>query len=311
MKSIRIPFSSGIQNSDPSLVKNLFFHTIRCNKDHDSQISSKSKVLKIFGEFLSNPTHRFSLNCRSNYISNLDKFLWGKLFLISSSFYPYFIWNFWCQLGLTFDQISLKYFKLIQINVKPYCSSGLGHPAFFSGRPTRARALHRPTLCRGPPIRRLSPPLCPASTRAWRTLPTSAGLGPLPGAVRRSGPGHIAPPRRVAPPRPGPPPFPSSFPSVALPPSRSLPARAAPLVLSSPLLSNSFSRAPKLPHCSPHPDHRLQPPVAPSPSWIPAEHRRRPPPPSELLPELLIPEISCKSLILSLSRAAGLHHPHR
>jgi hypothetical protein len=33
--------------------KNLFFLAIRCNKDHASQISSKSKVLKKFGEFLS------------------------------------------------------------------------------------------------------------------------------------------------------------------------------------------------------------------------------------------------------------------
>jgi hypothetical protein len=33
--------------------KNLFFLAIRCNKDHASQISSKSRVLKNFGEFLS------------------------------------------------------------------------------------------------------------------------------------------------------------------------------------------------------------------------------------------------------------------
>jgi hypothetical protein len=33
--------------------KNLFFLAIRCNKNHTSQISSKSKVLKNFGEFLS------------------------------------------------------------------------------------------------------------------------------------------------------------------------------------------------------------------------------------------------------------------
>jgi hypothetical protein len=49
------------------------------------------------------------------------------------------------------------------------------------------------------------------------------------------------------------------------------------------------SRAPEPPHRSPHPDRRLQPPAAHSPSWIPVEHRRRPPLPGELLP-------SCQSL---------------
>jgi hypothetical protein len=98
-------------------------------------------------------------------------------------------------------------------------------------------------------------------------------------------------------PTPGTPTFsPLSFPSVALPLSRSLPARATPLVLPSPLLSDPSSRAPELPHCSLHPDCRLRPPAAPSPSWIPVEHRRHPPLPGELLPELPIPEISCKSL---------------
>jgi hypothetical protein len=33
--------------------KKLFFLIIRCNKDHASQISSKSKVLEIVSEFLS------------------------------------------------------------------------------------------------------------------------------------------------------------------------------------------------------------------------------------------------------------------
>jgi hypothetical protein len=59
-----------------------------------------------------------------------------KLFL--SIFYLEFL-----EPGLPFDQISLNYFKLIQINAKPYCSSGFSHPAFFAGQPTRARALHR------------------------------------------------------------------------------------------------------------------------------------------------------------------------
>jgi hypothetical protein len=102
----------------------------------------------------------------------------------------------------------------------------------------------------------------------------------------------MAPPRRVAPPRPRPPPFPLLFPlcrAAAEP-------LAAPLVPSSLLLSDPSSRAPELPHCSPHPDRHLRPPAAPSPSRIPTEHHRRPPLPGELLPELPIPEISYKSL---------------
>jgi hypothetical protein len=106
----------------------------------------------------------------------------------------------------------------------------------------------------------------------------------------------MALPRHVAPPRLGPPFLPFSFPSAALPPSCSLPARAARLVHRSPLLSDPSSRAPEHPHHSLHPDRCLRPPAAPSRSWIPAEHRRRPPLPGELLPELPIPEISCKSL---------------
>jgi hypothetical protein len=140
-----------------------------------------------------------------------------------------------------------------------------------------------------PPVRRLSPRSV-RHARARRTSPASAALGPLSGAVRRWGPGPTAPPR------PGPPPFPFSSPCAALPSSRSLPAHAAPLVPLSPLLSDPSSRAPELPHCSPHPDRHLRPPAAPSPSRIPAEHHRRPPLPGELLPELPIPKISCKSL---------------
>jgi hypothetical protein len=43
-------------------------------------------------------------------------------------------------------------------------------------------------------------------------------------------------------------------------------------------------------------DRRLRPPTAPSPSWISVEHSRRSSLPGELVPELPIPEISCKSL---------------
>jgi hypothetical protein len=114
-----------------------------------------------------------------------------------------------------------------------------------------------------------------------------------PSADRGQAPRH---PRAVwHPPCPGPPLFPSSFPSAALPPSRSLPTRAAPLVLPSPAplrLLLSARASPPLPATGP------LPPATGSPlsSRIPAEHRHRPPLPGELLPELPIAEISCKSL---------------
>jgi hypothetical protein len=103
--------------------------------------------------------------------------------------------------------------------------------------------------------------------------------------------------------------FPPLFPSAALPPSRSLTTRAAPLILPSPFLSDPSSRAPEPPHCSPHQDHRLQSSVAHSPSWIPAEHRRRPPFPGELLPELPIPAISCIFLNPLPLRCCRTPHP--
>jgi hypothetical protein len=168
--------------------------------------------------FYRNLTYRFSLNFSSNSILNLDKLLWGKLFLISSSFYTYFIWNFWSQLGLPFDQISLNYFKLIQINVKLYCSSGLGHP-FSSRAGPRAPALSSAPADRpAPPVSDTAARHCAAAhspgasllalsgrhARARRTSSACATLRPLSGDDRRSGPGPTAPPRRVAPPRPGP-----------------------------------------------------------------------------------------------------------
>jgi hypothetical protein len=90
--------------------------------------------------FYRNSTHRTSPNFSSNYISNLEKFLQEKLSLNRSPFYPYFIWNFWSLVSFPFDQISLMFLKLIQINIKLYCSSGLGPSVLVSGRPTRARA---------------------------------------------------------------------------------------------------------------------------------------------------------------------------
>jgi hypothetical protein len=155
------------------------------------------------------------------------------------------------------------------------------------------------------------PALSGRHVRVRRTSPARATLGPLPGAVHRSGPGPTAPPRHVPPPRPDPHLFPPLFPSVTLPPSRLLPVRAAPLVLPSPLLSDPSSRAPEPPHRSPHPDRCLQPLVAHSPSRILAEHHCRPPLPGELLPEMSIPAFSCNFLTPCLSGAAGPHTRRR
>jgi hypothetical protein len=53
MKSTKIPLSQEIQIYDPLLMGIHFFLVIRCNQELASQISSKSKVLEIFSEFLS------------------------------------------------------------------------------------------------------------------------------------------------------------------------------------------------------------------------------------------------------------------
>jgi hypothetical protein len=181
-------------------------------------------------------------------------------------------------------------------------------PHLLIGRPCLSAAPPPGTVSR--PTRQTSlPSLFLPATRARRMSPTSAALGPLPSVVRQSGPGPTAAPRRVAPPRPDPHLCPPLFPSTALPPSRSLPTRTAPLVLPSPQLSNSSSRAPEPPHRSPHPDHRLRPPAAHCPSWIPTEHRHRPPLPGELLLELPIPAISCNFLTPLPLRCCRPPHP--
>jgi hypothetical protein len=203
---------------------------------------------KISVNFYRNSTHRNSLNFSSNSISNLDKFLWGKLFLISSSFYQYFIWNIWSQLGLPFDQISLPFLKkLIQINAKSYCASE--RPISFSSQ-AGPRASARPrahTPCSPAPLTgqiRLSATASPGTVPAH---PSDVSLPSLflP-ATRARRAAHVAlerharaaaecrPPVGVRPhgtpaprgtPRPDPPFLPSP-PSAALPPSRSLPAHS-------------------------------------------------------------------------------------
>jgi hypothetical protein len=90
---------------------------------------------------------------------------------------------------------------------------------------------------------------------------------------------------------------------------RAAQARPRPLVLPSPLLSDSSSRASEPPHRSPHPDRRLRPPASHSLSWIPAEHRHRLPLPGELLPELPIPVISYNFLTPLPLRCCRTPHP--
>jgi hypothetical protein len=48
MKSIHLPFSVGIQISDPLLLEIDFFLAIRCSKELAGQISLKSKVPRFF-----------------------------------------------------------------------------------------------------------------------------------------------------------------------------------------------------------------------------------------------------------------------
>jgi hypothetical protein len=246
---------------------------------------------KILVNFYRNSTYRLSPKFSSNSILNLDKFLWGKLFLISRSFYQYFIWDFWSQLGLPFDQISLNYFKLIQINAKSYCSSGLGHPAFFAAH-TRSRSPPRPLTDRPHLLMAPPPGTVPWPTCQWHRRPAlcrcrvpSAGWGQGPRHPRAAWHPHARDPHLFPPLSP----LPRCHRD-----ARSLLARR--LVLPSPLLSDPSSRALELPHRSSQPDRCLRPPAAPSPLRIPAEHHRRPPLPGELLPELPIPEISCESL---------------
>jgi hypothetical protein len=125
---------------------------------------------------------------------------------------------------------------------------GSANPAFFAGRPTRARALHRAADRPAPPVSGTATRHCAAAhpsgtslpalfdwhTRARHTSSASAALRPLLGDDRRSGPGPTAPPR------PGPPPF--SLPIFPL--SRYRRAARSPLarrlVLPSPLLSDPF-----------------------------------------------------------------------
>jgi hypothetical protein len=196
----------------------------------------------------------------------------GKVVPYLKLILSYFIWNFWSQLVLPFDQISLNYFKLNQINAKLYRSSGLDHP--FSSRA-------------GPcaPADRLAPPIsgtaawhCAAAhpsgasllalsdwhARARRTSSVSAALGPLPGGDRQSRPGPTAPLRRVAPPCPGPPTF---FPPLS-PLSRCRRAARSPLAL-----LHSFPR----PHSSPTPPlERPSFPTAPRTQTTAGDHRQPP-----------------------------------
>jgi hypothetical protein len=110
------------------------------------------------------------------------------------------------------------------------------------------------------------------------------GLLPAPLAGRGQAPRH---PHAVWHPTPGPP----LPPSVALPPSRFLPARSS---VSTPLrlLLSSAQLSPPLPVPEPPPSTTGSLSFA----RIPVEHRRRPPLLGELLSELPIPAISCKSL---------------
>jgi hypothetical protein len=206
--------------------------------------------------FYRNSTHRAFPNFSSNLVSNLDTLLWGKLFLTSPSFHPYFIWNFWSWIGPPFGQISLSYFKLIQINTKPYRSSGLGHSVSFSGQPTRAHASARRA------------PLCPVP--ADRPDPPVSGT-----AANHCAAAHLSVPPSLFPAdnarvthvwhfRGRTPPLPPFFPLYR---AADRPFKTRPNAVRS-SLTHSSPDPPSLerhtiPHRSPRPDHRLRPPGAP------------------------------------------------
>jgi hypothetical protein len=194
--------------------------------------------------------------------------------------------------------------------VKPYCSSGLGHPAFFSGRPTRARVPPVPprSHCqKGPPGRRQCATVRTATRRPRASHPGRGRPGHGRGAALRSGPGPMTPSRAVWHFHGRTPPPLFSFPLYCAN-DRTAQARPRPLILLSPLLSDS-TRAPEPPHSSPHLDCHLRPPAAHSPSWIPAEQHHRPPLPGELLPELPIHAISCNFLTPLSLRCYRTPHP--
>jgi hypothetical protein len=81
----------------------------------------------------------------------------------------------------------LNFFKLIQINTKPYCTFGLGPSVSVSGRPTRARVLliGRTCLSAAPSPGAVPWPSCQLllssvrpTARAWRTSRTPVGFRP-------------------------------------------------------------------------------------------------------------------------------------
>jgi hypothetical protein len=171
---------------------------------------------------------------------------------------------------------------------------GSANPAFFAGRPTCARALHRAADRLTPPVSGITARHCAAAHLSVLSLPALSGWhararrprAPCLGRCRATTTSRGQAPRN---PRAAwhhharDPPFSLFFPLCS--------AAAEPLAPRSRVDSSSR------PHSSLTPSlERPSFPTAPRTRTAASEHRRRPPLPGELLPELPIPEISCKTL---------------
>jgi hypothetical protein len=200
-----------------------FFLAIRCNKELASQISSSSEIPRIFSKLYRDPTQRNFLKFLFKFHFNSGQVPMGKVVPYLELFPSIFSLEFLEPVRSPFNRISLNYFKLIQINVKPYCSSGLGHPRFLL-RP--AHACPRATRALPAPADRSAPPVSGTAARHCGAAHPSDAT-PLSVSVGNACAAHVArechaqasagrrPPIGARPhgtPTPGLPPFPSSFP---------------------------------------------------------------------------------------------------
>jgi hypothetical protein len=224
-----------------------------------------------------------------------------------------------------FDQISLNYFKLVQINAKtllfiwaqpPRFLLGPAHacprspPCPLIGRPTYQWHRH-PALCRGPPVSSLSPrSVRPARARAVhvaceRRARAAAGHCPPVGAP-------TAPPRAAGHPHAR---DPHLFPPLS-PLPRCRRAARSPLAL---LHSSSHPHSPPTPSLE-----RPSFPTAPRTRTAVSGHRQPPLPhgfrpstaaarhsPVSSSPSYQSLKFLANPSLPRLSRAAGLHHPRR
>jgi hypothetical protein len=202
-------------------------------------------------------------------------------------FLPIFYLEFLELVRSPFYQISLNYFKLIQINAKPYYST-----------------VSRPT-CQHPPLC-FRPATCAVHVACVRRARAAAGRRPLVGARP-----HDAAPRRMALPQQGRATLPLFFP-LCRAADRLFSNRARDAVRSSITHSSlvPLSSAAPLPTAL-HTRTTASGHWTPSLARIPTERRRRPPFPGELLPEPPILAIFSPLAPPELQDLITLDHDHR